>query len=108
MIEHLEDINKAFESKVRLGIMSALMVNDEIDFNSLKDLLGVTDGNLASHTRALESLEYIAVKKQFVGRKPRTTFIRTEKGEKAFREHLQALESFLNKVERWEGGKENP
>lgn len=71
MIEHLEDINKAFESKVRLGIMSVLMVNDEIDFNSLKELLGVTDGNLASHTRALESLEYIVVKKQFVGRKPR-------------------------------------
>ena len=100
MIEHLEDINKAFESKVRLGIMSVLMVNDEIDFNSLKELLGVTDGNLASHTRALESLEYIVVKKQFVGRKPKTTFARTGKGEKAFREHLQALESFLNKVER--------
>lgn len=100
MIEHLEDINKAFESKVRLGIMSVLMVNDEIDFNSLKNLLGVTDGNLASHTRALESLEYIVVKKQFVGRKPRTTFTRTEKGEKAFRTHLHALESFLGKMER--------
>lgn len=100
MIEYLEGINKAFESKVRLGIMSALMVNDEIDFNSLKELLGVTDGNLASHTRALESLEYIVVKKQFVGRKPRTTFARTKKGEKEFRDHLQALESFLNRVER--------
>lgn len=95
MIEHLEGINKAFESKVRLGIMSVLMVNDEIDFNSLKELLGVTDGNLASHTRALESLAYIVVQKQFVGRKPKTTFARTERGEKAFQEHLQALEFFL-------------
>ncbi|MEA4916690.1 hypothetical protein SDC9_141869 [bioreactor metagenome] len=100
MIEYLEEINKAFESRVRLGIMSVLMVNDEIDFNSLKDLLDVTDGNLASHTRALEGLGYIAVKKQFVGRKPKTTFSHTDKGEKAFREHLQALESFLNNVER--------
>lgn len=102
MIGYLEDINKAFESKVRLGIMSVLMVNDEIDFNSLKELLGVTDGNLASHIRALENQEYITVRKQFVGRKPRTTFAGTEKGEKAFRAHLEALESFLNKVEKWQ------
>ena len=95
MIESLEGINKAFESKIRLGIMSVLMVNDEIDFNSLKKLLDLTDGNLASHTRALENLEYITVNKQFVGRKPRTSFVRTGKGEKAFREHLEALESFL-------------
>lgn len=95
MIEYLEGINKAFESKIRLGIMSVLMVNDEVDFNSLKELLGATDGNLASHTRALENLGYIIVKKQFVGRKPKTTFARTPKGEKAFRQHLVALESFL-------------
>lgn len=95
MIEQLQAINKAFESRVRLGIMSVLMVNDEVDFNSLKELLGVTDGNLASHLRALEDLEYISVKKQFVGRKPRTTYTRTKNGEEAFKGHLQALESFL-------------
>lgn len=95
MLSHLEDINKAFESKARLGIMSVLMVNEEIDFNSLKELLGLTDGNLASHTRALENLEYIVAKKQFVGRKPKTTFSKTPKGEIAFQEHLQALEAFL-------------
>lgn len=100
MIEHLEGINKAFESKVRLGIMSVLMVNQEIDFNSLKELLGVTDGNLASHTRALETLEYIVIRKQFVGRKPKTTFARTKKGEKAFQVHLEALESFLTRYSR--------
>lgn len=95
MKEYLEDINKAFESKVRLGIMSMLMVNDEVNFNSLKEVLNLTDGNLASHTRALENLKYIVAEKQFVGRKPKTTYKKTKKGEKAFREHLQALESFL-------------
>lgn len=95
MKEYLEDINKAFESKVRLGIMSMLMVNDEVDFNTFKELLGLTDGNLASHIKALENMEYIKVKKQFVERKPRTTYAKTKIGEKAFREHLQALESFL-------------
>lgn len=96
MKEFLEDINKAFESKVRLGIMSMLMVNDEVDFNTFKEMLGLTDGNLASHIKALENLNYIEVKKQFIGRKPKTTYSKTKGGEKAFREHLQALEAFLN------------
>lgn len=96
MKEYLEDINKAFESKVRLGIMSMLMVNDEVDFSTFKELLGLTDGNLASHIKALEALEYIEVKKQFVKRKPKTTYRKTKKGEEAFRSHLQALEAFLN------------
>ena len=91
----LEHINKAFESKVRLGIMSALMVNEEIDFTTLKSLLDLTDGNLASHTRSLEELGYIQSKKQFIGRKPNTTFQMTENGSAAFSEHLKALEDFL-------------
>ena len=91
----LEHINKAFESKVRLGIMSALMVNEEIDFTTLKSLLDLTDGNLASHTRSLEELGYIQSKKQFIGRKPNTTFQMTENGKVAFSEHLKALEDFL-------------
>ena len=91
----LEHINKAFESKVRLGIMSALMVNEEIDFSTLKSLLDLTDGNLASHTRSLEELGYIQSKKQFIGRKPNTTFQMTENGRAAFSEHLKALEDFL-------------
>ncbi len=91
----LEHINKAFESKVRLGIMSALMVNEEIDFTTLKSLLDLTDGNLASHTRSLEELGYIQSKKQFIGRKPNTTFQMTENGKAAFSEHLKALENFL-------------
>ena len=98
MKEYLEDINKAFESKVRLGIMSMLMVNNEVDFNTFKELLGLTDGNLASHIKALEGLNYIEVKKQFVERKPKTTYSKTKTGENAFQEHLQALEAFIKQT----------
>ncbi len=75
--------------------MSMLMVNEEVDFNTFKEFLDLTDGNLASHLKSLENLEYIQVKKQFIGRKPRTTYLKTQKGETAFRDHLQALETFL-------------
>ena len=91
----LDHINKAFESRVRLGIMSALMVNDTLDFSSLKQLLGLTDGNLASHARALEEAGYIACAKQFVGRRPNTTYSATPAGREAFRRHLDALEEFI-------------
>lgn len=92
---NLENINKAFESKARLGIMSILMVNESMDFVSLKNLLELTDGNLASHTRNLEESGYIQSQKQFVGRKPNTTFSITPEGREAFRKHLSALENFL-------------
>ena len=68
----IQNINKAFDHRIRLGIMSVLMVNEYADFNMLKELLGVTDGNLASHTKALESEEYIAIEKQF--EQPRPTW----------------------------------
>ena len=90
---NLEDINKAFESKARLGIMSVLLVNESIDFVSLKNLLELTDGNLASHTRNLEELGYIRSYKQFIGRKPNTTFSVTPEGKEAFKKHLNALEN---------------
>ena len=95
MIEAFQNINKAFESKVRLGIMAVLMVNEEMDFNSLKELLSLTDGNLASHTRALEELNYIECNKGFVGRKTRTVFRATPQGKEAFKIHIEALERFL-------------
>lgn len=95
MKSDLENINKAFESKIRLGIMSILTVNDSIDFVSLKNLLELTDGNLASHTRNLEELGYVRSYKQFVGRKPNTTFSITPEGQEAFAKHINALENFL-------------
>ena len=76
--------------------MSVLVVNDSVDFNTIKDLLNVTDGNLASHLKALEKEEVIVVKKQFVGRKPNTSYSVTEKGRQVFKEHINALERLIN------------
>ncbi|BAU53302.1 hypothetical protein MgSA37_01469 [Mucilaginibacter gotjawali] len=75
--------------------MSVLMVNDRYDFNSLKELLDTTDGNLASHLKGLEKEEYILVHKTFLGRKPNTTYAATEKGKTAFKQHLDALEKLI-------------
>jgi DNA-binding HxlR family transcriptional regulator len=94
-MEWLEKFNKAFESKIRLGLMSVLVVNDAVSFNELKELLQLTDGNLASHLKALEETEYIEVQKQFLGRKPHTTYKATEAGQKAFTDHLKALEKMI-------------
>lgn len=91
----IENINKAFENRVRLGIMSALMVNDFLDFNTLKDILGVTDGNLASHLKALEKNDYVVFRKEFLGRKPNTKYAVTELGRNAFKVHIKALEDLL-------------
>ncbi|EJF08221.1 transcriptional regulator [Pontibacter sp. FD36] len=95
MKEYLENINKAFESRARLGIMSVLMVDDKVDFNTLKETLQLTDGNLASHLRALEEAQYLRVEKQFVGRKPNTTYHATDAGREAFKSHLDALEQLI-------------
>ena len=88
-------INKAFENRVRLAIMSLLMVNEALDFNSLKELLDLTDGNLASHAATLEEKGYIQIRKEFVGKKTQTTYQATKEGEKAFKDHLDALEQLL-------------
>lgn len=92
---NIQDLNKAFENRVRLGIMSILMVNDSMDFNRMKELLKVTDGNLASHVSALEKEGYIHVKKEFVGKKTLTTYSATKIGIKAFEDHLNALEKLI-------------
>ena len=91
----ISNINKAFESRIRLGIMSALAVNDSLDFNALKEYLDVTDGNLASHLKALEKEDYISVMKSFVGRKPNTSYYITKQGRKAFVDHITALEKLI-------------
>lgn len=94
----IEHLNKTFDSRVRLGIMSALMVNDEVNFNELKELIQVTDGNLASHLKTLEESGYMKVQKGFVGRKTNTTYSVTKAGEKAFKFHLQALEEMIKSM----------
>ncbi|MFT5216989.1 MAG: DNA-binding MarR family transcriptional regulator [Glaciecola sp.] len=93
----LTNINKAFDHRIRLGIMSILMVNEYADFNTLKELLEVTDGNLASHLKALEKEDFIAIEKQFIGKKPNTRYSTTNLGRKAFKNHIEALERIINK-----------
>jgi len=93
--EIISKLNKEFESRVRLGIMSVLTVNESMDFNALKELLDVTDGNLASHLAALEKNGLIRVQKQFIGRKPNTRYQATGAGMVAFREHLDYLEKLI-------------
>jgi len=91
----ISKLSKAFDSRIRLGIMSVLMVNETIDFSTVKEMLKLTDGNLASHIAALEKLKYIVVNKQFVGKKPNTTFSATQAGKEAFNNHLEALEKLI-------------
>jgi len=94
----IQNINKAFDHRIRLGIMAILIVNEYADFNTLKELLGVTDGNLASHTKALETENYIKIEKQFIGKKPNTKYSATKEGKKAFQEHIEALEKLIAKT----------
>ncbi len=88
----IDQLNKNFESRIRLGLMSVLMVNDWIDFTEMKALLNTTDGNLASHSAALEKVGYIEIKKEFVGKKPKTSYRVTNIGRAAFTTHLSSLE----------------
>ncbi len=95
----IENLNKVFDSRIRLGIMSALLVNEEVSFNELKELIQVTDGNLASHFKTLEENGYVKVHKGFIGRKTNTTYSVTKAGEKAFKAHLDALEKMIKSIE---------
>jgi len=94
----IENLNKIFDSRIRLGIMSALMVNAEVNFNDLKEAIQVTDGNLASHLKGLEESGYIKVQKGFIGRKTNTTYSVTKAGEKAFKSHIDALEEMIKSM----------
>ena len=95
----IENLNKIFDSRIRLGVMSVLMVNEEVSFNDLKQVLEVTDGNLASHLTTLEENGYLKVHKGFIGRKTNTTYSITKAGEKAFKGHLAALENMIRSIE---------
>ena len=95
-LKHLiHTLNKAFDNRVRLGVMAVLMANEVVSFTELKEALDLTDGNLASHVAALEKAGYVSVSKQFVGKKPNTTYSASKGGKAAFGEHLAALEKLL-------------
>lgn len=95
----IANLNKAFDNRVRLGIMSMLMVNEWVDFKTFKEMLELTDGRLASHAKALEEHTFIEVRKQFIGKRPNTSYRATEQGKKAFNDHLDALEALLRMKE---------
>jgi DNA-binding MarR family transcriptional regulator len=90
-----DHLDKVLEHRLRLQIMSVLVANDSYDFNSLKELLNVTDGNLASNIKALEKEKYVLVQKTFVDRKPNTKYKASERGRNAFKKHLDALEALV-------------
>lgn len=88
-------LNKIFDSRIRLGIMSILSVNESADFNTMKQLMDLTDGNLASHIKALENIQYVSSEKRFLGRKPNTVYTITELGRREFKMHIDALERLI-------------
>ena len=94
----IDQLNKAFESRVRLGIMAILMVNDWMDYGEIKEHLNLTDGNLASHINGLEKMNYIEIRKRFIGKKTNTSYKVTRVGKKAFQEHINALEKLLKNM----------
>ena len=94
----IEQLNKVFESRIRIGIMSALMVNESLNFNELKEIIDATDGNLATHLRTLEDNKFVKVEKGFIGRKTNTVYSITKAGEKAFKAHLDALEKIIKNL----------
>jgi DNA-binding MarR family transcriptional regulator len=96
----MNELNETIHQPVRLRIMAALTAlkpSQEVDFIYLRDMLDVTDGNLGAHLRKLEDAGYIAVKKVFIERKPRTFVAATAAGRKVFKAHVEALEAILKK-----------
>jgi DNA-binding MarR family transcriptional regulator len=93
----IESLNKLLENRVRLAVMSILVVNESIDFNALKEMLNLTDGNLATHIATLEKNRYVKVEKEFVGKKTLTTYSATQAGRKAFSNHIDAMEKLIRR-----------
>ena len=94
----IEQLNKVFDSQLRLGIMSALMVHDVMTFNDLKSTFDATDGNLATHLKKLEENNFVKADKAFVFKKPQTTYKITKTGRKAFVVHVTALEKMIKNL----------
>ncbi len=98
MANPISGLNKIFDNRIRMGVMSILMVNQSVNFNDLKQMLEVTDGNLATHLVTLEEEGYLKVHKGFVGKKTNTTYTVTKAGEKNFRDHIAVLEKIIKGV----------
>lgn len=90
-----ENLDKILEHRLRLQVISVLAANDSYEFTALKELLDTTDGNLATHLKALEKEKYISISKSFIDRKPNTRYKITERGRSAFKRHLDAMEELI-------------
>lgn len=95
-----ENLDRVLEHRVRLQIMSVLVANESYDFNSMKEIIGLTDGSMASHIKALEKEKYISVSKSFVDKKPNTKYKATERGRVIFKKHLDALEDLIKQQKK--------
>lgn len=93
--ETADDSGRLLYDRIRLGIMSALSVNQRLSFAELKDLLGTTDGNLSKHARRLEDAGFVSCKKAFAERVPRTQYSLTAKGKRIFARHLEHMETLI-------------
>ena len=96
--EAAPELDRLIHERVRLGIVSALAVNEKLTFNALKDMLGVTDGNLSVHARKLEEAGYLECAKSFDGRVPRTEFRLTPEGRSALGRYLDHMEALIHAV----------
>jgi DNA-binding HxlR family transcriptional regulator len=92
----LPDLDRIIHERMRLGIVSALSINESLTFNDLKRLLETTDGNISVHARKLEEAGYISCKKSFEGRMPKTEYALTAAGRKALEKYLNHMESIIN------------
>lgn len=89
------ELDRLIHERIRLGIVSALAVNNSLSFNELKSLMGTTDGNLSVHARKLEEAGYVACRKSFEGRTPRTDYTLTTSGRKALERYLEHMEAII-------------
>ncbi len=96
--EGAPELDRLIHERLRLGIVSALAVNESLTFNALKDMLGATDGNLSVHARKLEEAGYVACAKSFDGRVPRTEFRLTDEGRRALESYLNHMEALIQTV----------
>jgi len=99
-----DEIDAVIHERVRLSIVAALAVSPQLSFNELKEMLGLTDGNLSAHSRTLDEAGYIVVEKSFRGRRPYTSMQLTAKGRRAFNKYLKTLRQI---VDRGEGATED-
>lgn len=99
-VEDLPELDRTIHERIRLGIVSALAINDSLSFNDLRRLLKTTDGNLSVHARKLEDAHYIACSKFFEGRIPRSEYRLTPQGRRALEKYIAQMEDLIRRTRR--------